>query len=158
MFKFFTIVAILVAAYIPQNLIALDAPAKVVEPTLEETILKYSTQYGSNPDVLYSVMMCESGGKWIKGDFRKDTYHSFGQFQYFTETWNRYSKQFGEELDINSAHDQIKLTAWVYSLGESQKSEWTTYVAIKKGGTYSFWSKFHQKNFTVKCPLKKLPV
>ncbi len=152
-------VAILIAAYIPtQNLIALDAPAKVVEPTNEELILKYSTEYGSDPNIVYSIMMCESQGKWIKGDFRNNTYHSFGQFQYFKSTWIRYSKLFGEELNINSAHDQIKLTSWVFSLTDKEKSEWTTYVALKNGGTYSFYSKFHQKSFVVKCPLKVLPI
>ena len=59
-------------------------------------------------------------------------------FAYF-KSQERYNKIYNnstglsEDLDITSYHDQIKLTAFVFSLGETSKREWTTYVAISKG-------------------------
>lgn len=149
----------------PSHLIAQDVtPVKeeVGESTIKDYIKTYSTQFGSNADDIYSVMMCESEGLWLKGDYKDGSYHTFGQWQYFKETWDRYSKLYREtygaedQFDIKSAHDQAKLTSFVFSLSESSKREWTTYRALKNGGIYKFYSKFHKKWFTVECYPQKL--
>jgi hypothetical protein len=64
----------------------------------------------------------------------------------------RMSKIYGEELDYDSQFDQLKLGIYALSKPELAR-EWSTYVAIKKGGTYSFYSKQLKQNFTVKCRL-----
>lgn len=164
--RFLKMVAILllIAAYIyPNNLIAEDVvPKPAIPPSFESYIRTYTTQFGSDTDIVYSVGMCESKGKWIGGDFRDGVSHSFGQYQYFQGTWDRYAKKYREtfgvddQFDIKSMHDQVKLTAWVFSLDEVNKQEWTTYVAISRGGVYKFYSKFHKKWFNVECHLQKL--
>jgi len=164
--RFLTTIALLSVVFIPQSLIALDSvdgETQAKETTLEQYILTYTEKFGSDPDVVYSVMMCESRGKWVQGDMRGGVPHSFGQFQFFTETWNRYAKLYREtfgvsdEFDIRSAHDQIKLTSFVFSLSESNKNEWTSYRSINNGGTITLYSKFHKRYFTISCPLIKIP-
>ena len=39
-----------------------------------------------------------------------------GIFQYHKPTWDRYSRLMGEELDYHSAHDQAKLTAFIFKI------------------------------------------
>jgi len=162
MTKAITLVVILgLIALFPFKLIADDSvkwDTKPIVPTdlsPVEYIKIYAEKFGVDPNLLYSVGMCESGlsTKYPIGD----NGHSFGMFAYFKSTWERYNTLYNartgllEDLDITSYHDQIKLTAFVFSLGETSRKEWTTYVAISKGGTYSFYSKFHKKDFTVSC-------
>ena len=163
MSKFITMIATIVAFLIafPTPLIAQDKIPEMVCGEKDSVCLikKYTKLFNSNTDTVYSVMMCESGGVWKEGD----SGHSFGQFAYFEETWNRYAKlyrkTFGvdDQFDIKSLHDQVKLTSFAFSLGDINRNEWTTYVAIKKGGSYSFYSRFHKKYFTVQCPQQTIP-
>ena len=52
----------------------------------------------------------------------------------------------GEEgLDYTSEYDQLKVGTYAMAHPELAK-EWTTYVAIQKGGTYSFYSKINKKH------------
>lgn len=152
-------------ALFPFKLIADDSVKWSNEPIRTdlspvEYIKIYAKKFNVDANELYSVGKCESGlsTKYLVGD----NGHSFGMFAYFKSTWERYNKIYNnstglsEDLDITSYHDQIKLTAFVFSLGETSKREWTTYVAISKGGTYSFYSSFHKKDFTVKCSYVKL--
>ncbi len=158
------IIALGLVALLPSKLIADDSVKWSNDPlpkemTTLEMIKYYSGKYGSDPSEVYSVGMCESG---LRNNVVGDNGHSFGAFAYFKSTWDRYVKiyneRFGlsEKLDINSIHDQIKLTAFVFSLEEVNKKEWTTYVAITKGGTYSFYSSFHKKDFTISCKYNKI--
>lgn len=129
------------------------------EPTLVDSINTYAEAFGSDPNLVYSVGLCESHLSKKKGDSGRAN----GEWQYHKETWNRYASLYRktynvpDQFNIESSHDQAKLTAFVFSLGESSKREWTTYRAIKNGGTYTFYSKLLNQWFTVKCDLKKIP-
>lgn len=127
-------------------------------PTDKELIKLYAEKYGSDPEMLLDVMMHESGG-----DPRAvgDMGNSKSYFQYFDETWNRYVKRYNktfgtnEKFDLYSIHDNIKLTAWVFSLGEAERNEWTTYRCLKNGGKYTFYSKLYKKKMTITCNADK---
>ena len=54
-------------------------------------------------------MRCESNGKQ---NTVSDGGRSIGVFQYQKPTWERHSKEYGEELDRNSPYDQAKLATW----------------------------------------------
>lgn len=126
-------------------------PLEIVKPkylSIEQQVVYFSALYGVNPNLMLSVMNCESeGNQNAKGDGGR----SFGIFQFQKETWSRISKDMGEVLDINSTHDQAKLASWAFA--NDYEREWTSYRAIKNGGSYSFYSKQLKKNFHIHCEL-----
>jgi len=141
---------------------AVEAPELPIEQrSYVQQILYYTKLFGSDTRTVYSVGYCESGFR--DGILVGDEGHSHGEFAYFKETWARYAKMFNKhfgtnyQFDINSRHDQIKLTSWVFTLEEVNKREWTTYRALTNGGTYTFYSKFLKKTFTIKCNYRDLP-
>ena len=120
------------------------------ELTLKEVAQKFRAQYGVDYNLINSVIECES--HWnpkAKGDNGR----ALNLAQFHKGTFENWEKQYGEDLNWNSAHDQIKLMAWAFSKGEQYRDDWTTYTAIKRGGTYTFYSKLLQKWFTVKCSM-----
>lgn len=122
--------------------------------TTKDYFILYGNKYNVDPELLYDVMMCESSGEVTsKGDGGR----SRSYFQYFDETWKRYSKKYNETygtndtFDLWSIHDNVKLTAFAFSLGEDARREWTTYRALKNGGVYSFYSRVNKRHYTVYC-------
>lgn len=91
--------------------------------------------------------MCESGGKAVSGD----SGHANGVLQIHEPTFERWERKMGEDLNYDSTMDQIKIGAWAFSQGDEYRNQWTMYVALKKGGTYSFYSKLLGKHYTVHC-------
>lgn len=97
---------------------------------------------------LKKVGYCESHmGKDLNGDKGLAT----GLFMYHIGTWIKAEKLIGEDLDINSIHDQAKMTAFIWVNYPQWKTQWTTYVAYKNGGTYSFYSRVLGGYYTVVC-------
>jgi hypothetical protein len=127
-------------------------PIEIVNPlelTRDGKIQYFSTLYGANINIVKKVIECESGGEHKTVG---DSGYSRGIFQFQKSTFYRMAKIFGEELDYNSEYDQLKLGIWAMSKPELAR-EWTTYVAIQKGGSYSFYSRQLDKHFTVVCKL-----
>lgn len=121
------------------------APVVVIKPTVRELIKEFSIKYNTDETILLSAGICESHlNQSVKGADGE-----IGMYQFLPSTWKRLSKEMGEELDINSPHDQIKLTAWSFS--NNHGGEWTTYQALQNGGTKVFYSKRLAKHFTVNC-------
>ena len=151
---------LIIWAIIPGSTVIYKAEAEVeVKPmSTQEMITLYSNEYGVDKNLIYSVMMCESGGIHVIGDSGK----AVGQFQFWNETWERYSRKFNQEFgtnekfDKNSLHDQIKLASWVFSLGEDARREWTTYRSIQNGGIYKFYSSSLKKHSVVKCSMQTM--
>lgn len=88
----------------------------------------YSLVYGLKYDILDQVIACESTyNPNAIGD------HGLAKnvMQFHKPTFDGYSKKFGEQLDYESANDQIKLGAWMMSQGESYRNNWTCYKKIK---------------------------
>ena len=117
--------------------------------TDEDLIEQFSEQYGADPDIVKKVMDCESGGDH---KMSSDGGHSNGIAQFQKSTFNRMSKIFGEKLEYSSKYDQLKLATWALSQPKLAR-EWTTYVAIKNGGKYSFYSNLNKKHYTVYCKI-----
>lgn len=90
------------------------------EYTLPELVSHFASQYNVSPTQLMNVMRCESN---YRQDSWGDGNRARGVFQYWQGTWDDFSKEFGEKLDIESAYDQIKLTAWAFS--KNKQSHWT---------------------------------
>lgn len=117
--------------------------------SIEGQVIYFSNLYGGDSDITLKVMECESSGKHsVVGDGGR----SKGIFQFQKSTFERMERDFGEDLDYTSQFDQVKLASWALSQPELAR-EWTTYVAIQKGGTYSFWSSQMQRHYVVKCKL-----
>jgi len=134
----------------PTQLIA--QPPEIVKPlelTRDGQIEYFSTLYGANINIVKKVIQCESNGKHSAVG---DSGYSNGIFQFQKATFTRMAKIFGEELNYTSEFDQLKLGIWAMSKPELAR-EWTTYVAIQKGGAYSFYSRQLGRHFTVKCSL-----
>lgn len=125
-----------------------EAPKRnLADYSIQELTEYFANYYGANYRDLYSTMMCESGGKSKPGD----NGHANGVMQIHKPTFERWEKQMGEDLNYDSTFDQIKVSAWAFAQGESYRDDWTMYVALKNGGTYSFYSKLLQRHFTVHC-------
>lgn len=133
--------------------------AKAESPTIElkdrpiqYIISHYAYQYGVDVPIALAVARCESQfGTLPDGDGGK----AKGLWQYWDDTWHRHYKEFyketGIELIKGNQMDDTQLAMWAFSNGKA--TEWTTYVSIMKGGTYSFYSKQLKKDFTVRCSL-----
>lgn len=119
---------------------------------IESIVGIYADMYGVEPEVGIAVMRCESKGKQSTVG---DNGNAKGIFQYWDSTWERHYKEFYKltviELDKKSPADNARLAMWAFSTGKA--TEWTTFVALEKGGTYSFYSRSLGKHFTVKCSL-----
>lgn len=125
--------------------VSAEAPER--EMTLKETVSYYAQVNGVDPNLALSMMMCESEGK--QGAIGDGT-HAVGIFQYWPETWKRHStKYFGEVLDRKSTIDQAKVATAAIAGGDAK--EWTSYRALKNGGSYTFFYKLEQKYITVRC-------
>lgn len=145
---------IIVSAVLLFSLLGLPTKDEAIEleipNTPQEYIEYYAKIYNTDPNVLLSVAKCES-------EFNQnnigDGNRAVGLFQFHQETWNRMSKLLGEKLDRNSVKDQARLSAFIFANYPEMRKEWSTYRAIEKGGTYSFYSTLLQKHYTVKCSL-----
>jgi hypothetical protein len=126
-------------------------PAKEIKDySVVEMIEYYSDIYDQDPLLLKKVAECESE---YETNLLGDGGRAYSVYQFHKSTFDRWSKEFGEPLDYKSYHDNIKLAVWSFSQGERYRNAWTTYVAIKKGGKYSFYSKLLKNNYTVVCKL-----
>jgi soluble lytic murein transglycosylase-like protein len=135
---------------LPTNAIA--EPIQIVNPvnlSLDEQINYFSTLYGADVSLVRKVIECESG---FDNTNIGDGGLSNGILQFQRATFQRMAKLYGEDLDYQSQYDQIKLGIWALSKPELAR-EWSTYVAIQKGGKYSFYSKQLKGYYTVVCKL-----
>lgn len=119
--------------------------------TIPQIIEEVSPMFGQDPKLISKITYCESKFKVVVHDGG----HGKGVTGIHKKTFNlwlvKYKKENNETLDYNSSYDQLKMMAYAFSKGDSYRNQWTTYVAYKNGGTYSFYSKLLKKNFTVKC-------
>jgi len=113
----------LVSTYI--NPVSAEAPERPVSDfTVSELLTYYSNLYGAPEADLRLVGVCESGLRQVTNPNDGGS-PSIGIFQYKVGTWSRYSKLLGEELDINSIHDQIKLTSFIFAEYPQERRAWT---------------------------------
>ena len=136
--------------FIPQSRIEAEVEISQ-QPTINQ-INYFAKIYGVESRIVAKVIDCESNGKQSAVG---DSGRSRGIAQFQKPTWNWMEKKFvgeyGDKLDYNSSFDQIKLLS--YAISKGWGNNWTSYVAIKKGGKFSFYSKQLNRHFTVKCNL-----
>lgn len=102
-----------------------NAPERSIsEYSVDELLTYYSDVYNAPEGELRLVGVCESRLRQITNPNDGGS-PSIGIFQYKTPTWAWFSKLLGEELDINSIHDQIKLTAFIFAEYPQYKSHWS---------------------------------
>jgi len=82
-----------------------------------EWIEHWASVYHVNAQDMISVAICESELNSQAFNRTDGVGGSRGIFQYQTATWNMFSQELGEELDIWSVYDQSKLTAYAFSKG-----------------------------------------
>ena len=139
------ILVLLVTYFVPITYAEAPKP-KLQDQPITQIVTVFAEQNGLDPKIALSVMQCESRGiQNNPGDGGKAT----GIYQYWEDTWERHSKEFGEELDINSPYDQAKLATWAIADGKGR--EWTAYRALMNGGKYTFYSSKLKKTITVYC-------
>lgn len=98
--------------------------------TSTEWIEYWAKVYGVNPYQMISVAICESELNTNAFNRTDGVGGSRGLFQYQTTTWNMFSQELGEELDIWSAYDQSKLTAYAWS--KDRQNHWSCYKSLYK--------------------------
>jgi hypothetical protein len=128
------------------------AELQIQDQPISNQIDYFATMYRIDSRLIAKVVECESGGVHeAVGDGHRS--HGIAQFQ--RPTWNWMEKEFYEEynqhLDYTSSFDQLHLLS--YAISEGYGRNWTTYVAIKNGGKYSFWSNQMNRHYTVVCKL-----
>lgn len=131
-------------AQAPKPEVSLD----IRDQSIKEIVNYFAIENDLDPKLALAVMRCESNGKQ---NTISDGGRSIGVFQYQKPTWERHSKEYGEELDRNSPYDQAKLATWAIANGKGR--EWSSYRSLKNGGTYSFYSNQLKQHFTVKCSM-----
>lgn len=139
--------------FLPLETAKAEAPEMTVqEMTIEGAIAHFSEVYGVDPKISIAVARCESN---FNPNVIGDGGRAKGIYQYHNETWYRHYKEFNKETGITlvkgEPKDDAQLAIWAIANGKG--SEWSSLRAIRNGGTYSFYSKLLEKNFTVKCSL-----
>ncbi|MCF7843893.1 hypothetical protein K9M47_03270 [Candidatus Gracilibacteria bacterium] len=148
------LIAILLIVFLfPKDLIAEDI---VTSPTISnkdlsviEMIENIAPTFNQDPNLIKKIIWCESGGK----DLQHDGGHGQGVTGIHKKTFDywliAYEKEYNETLNYVSTYDQIKMMSFAFSKGYA--NQWTTFVAHKKGGEYTFYSRLMGKTYTAKC-------
>lgn len=107
-----------------------ESPPPQIPQTIHDFIIIYSSEYEVSDKLLRRVIKAESN---LKCNPRPgDGGRANGPAQFHRPTFDAFAKEFGEELDYHSCHDQIKLMAWAFAQGEKYRWHWTTYRRIAK--------------------------
>lgn len=118
--------------------------------TVTALLEHFAEEYKTDPVALLKVGKCESGYKenqWNKVDPNGGS-KGFMQFQ--TRTFYSYAAKLGiPNPDIWDKVHQAQVAAYMFSIGEGK--QWTTYMAYKNGGSYTFWYKPLNKYMTIYC-------
>lgn len=113
---------------------AASLPVKTQAPTIvrpnipsdvKGMITYYAKEYSAPENELLKVAFCESG---YNPKAIGDNGEARNIFQYHRPTFIEYSKLMGETLNYDSAHDQVKLTAWIFKNYPKEKIAWTCYT------------------------------
>lgn len=103
-------------------------PVVELPKTIDEKIEYYAQSYGVNPQVMHTVIKCESS--YIETAYNKTDPlgGAKGIGQFLQPTFNHYSKLAGAESDIWNTDAQLKTMAYMFSIGEAK--QWTCYRKI----------------------------
>lgn len=118
-------------------------PIQYTKPVVIDMIGYYASKYGVSQRIMTSVVSCETGGTFDpkqKGDHG----HSLGLSQIYLPAH--------PDITPDQAQDpDFALEFMASNLAKGNGSLWTTYTAIKNGGSYTFWYPLEQKHMTIYC-------
>lgn len=124
----------------------------IIRPTLVKDIIEeVAIKFDQDPILINKISFCESRHKVASHDGGRGINVTGIHDKTFKGWLSLYEKETEETLDINSTYDQLKMMSWAFSKGEKYRRQWTTYVAYKNGGTYTFYSKLLKGTYTAKC-------
>lgn len=128
----------------------IEAQAPVKTKELKDYSVLELIEYfgGDNKTLISKILWCESQHQNF--EVWGDDHKAYGIAQYHEDTFNRYAILMGENLQWKNQIDQIELISWQAQYLPKSLWEWTTYRAIKNGGTYTFIDKKSIKH-TVVC-------
>jgi len=119
------------------------------EKPVNEIIDVIAPQYGINDTyLLKKIVHCESGGN---KEAIHDKGYGYGPTGILRTTFNYWNTKMGENLTYENPVHQVRMMSWAFNQGESYKRQWSTYVAYKNGGTYSFYSNLLKGHYTSRC-------
>lgn len=120
-----TLVIVLIWACFNTPALAQAPEREVKDFSVKEMISYFAEYYKADEKELSKVAKCESSfNQKAVGDGGR----AYGIFQYHKPTFDRFSKLLGEDLDYYSAHDQLKLTAFVFAEYPQYKKHWSCYT------------------------------
>lgn len=146
--KIIMMACVIISLLVAKVAIAEPSTYKPTPKTPEQYIAYYAELNQTDESLLLKVAKCESK---LNIQSKGDGGNATGIYQYWNDTFERFSKLYGEELDINSYHDQIKLTSWIFANYPQYRKQWTSFRAIQNGGVYSFYSTKLKQHFTAIC-------
>ena len=122
---------------------------EIKEPTIVELTEKIAPAFNQDPKLIEKIIYCESGGTIQSHDGGR-AFNITGIHDTTFNYWlKEYEKEYNETLNKDSSYDQIKMMSFAFSKGYA--NQWTTMVAYKNGGSYTFYSKLLGKTFTARC-------
>lgn len=124
---------------------------KPVYVTVDEIIEDVAPRFGQDPKLISKISYCESKHQVVSHDGGRAVNVTGIHNTTFDQWLKNYEKEQGETLDKHSTYDQVKMMSWAFSKGDKYRNQWTTYVAYKNGGTYTFYSKLLKGTFTARC-------
>ncbi len=139
------------ADYIPDY----SAPLTFTDEQLQQFSFKYllgyfADQYDTDPVPLLKTANCESKFQMGRHNKTDPNGGSKGGLQFQQKTFDSYAKKLGlKNPDIWDKVDQAQVGAYMFSIGQAK--QWTTYMALINGGSYTFWYAPIKDYYTVYC-------
>lgn len=147
------LVALILALGLTSNISADKMPVKDIKDindyTVAELIDYVAPLYGQEATLIGKITWCESGNKIRSHDGGKGLNITGIHDETFADYLPLYEARYHETLNTASTLDQLKMMSFMFSLGEKERRLWTTYVAYKNGGQYTF--PYNGKLFTARC-------
>ena len=105
----------------------------IEDVSLQEMIKCVVPPFYHNPQEVSTVIKMESG-------YNSKAIHDGGAGKgptgFHKDTFDRWNKQSGLNLNYDSSIDQVKLMAWAFDQGKSYKDDWSTWQRLHKKGIY----------------------
>lgn len=137
-------VALIISLYASSTKVIAD-PLEIVSPTdmtIEGQINYYSELYDVDSDTINKVIQCES--KFNPNAHNPNGEDSWGLVQINLDSHPEITKE--QALDTNFSINYL-----AENISDGNGRMWTSYRAIKNGGSYTFWSSTLHKSITVVC-------
>lgn len=145
-----TLVAIILLLSSTSSISADTPPVKQLKDYSVVELINYvAPMYGQDPELIGKITWCESGNIVASHDGGQGKNVTGLHDETFDVFLPAYIKKYGETLDKKSTFDQLKMMSFIFSLGEKERRLWTTYVAYKNGGSYTF--PYKGKPYTAHC-------